>query len=335
MAKVAVVILNYNGKLYLEKFLPNVIRYSEGHEIVVVDNSSTDQSVSFLKENFSSIRRVELATNNGYSGGYNMALQSIEAEYYVLLNSDVEVTPNWIEPIIDLMDSDVNIAACQPKILSFNQKDRFEYAGASGGFIDFLGYPFCRGRIFSTSEKDEGQYDDTRQVFWASGACLFTKSKTFHALGGFDEDFFAHMEEIDLCWRMNNNGLKVMVCPDSVIYHVGAGTLPVTNPKKTYLNFGNNLAMLTKNLPLSSLILILPIRFILDWAAALKFLIDGTSKHSFAIFTAHFDFVRKFRSHWLKRTGSQKAINKSLVLNKSVVGAYFLQCKKGFRDLKF
>ncbi|MDA0196478.1 MAG: glycosyltransferase family 2 protein [Bacteroidetes bacterium] len=335
MAKVAVVILNHNGQQYLEKFLPAIVRYSEGQVIVVVDNASTDQSAKLINEKFEGVRLIELANNNGYAGGYNESLKLIDSEYYVLLNSDVQVTENWINPVIKLMDSDPSITACQPKILSYKQKDRFEYAGASGGFIDFLGYPFCRGRIFNTTERDDGQYDNTRQIFWASGACFFVKSKVFYQLGGFDEDFFAHMEEIDLCWRMNNLGLKVMVCPESTIYHVGAGTLPVSNPRKTYLNFTNNLAILTKNLSFNKLFFILPIRILLDWIAALKFLVDGTTNHSFAILKAHFEFVGKFRIHLRKRTRGQKAISKALVLNKSVVAAYFLQRKKGFNDMKF
>lgn len=335
MARVAVVILNYNGQQYLEKFLPDVIRYSGDNDIIVADNASTDQSVGFIKERFNGIRLIELARNKGYAGGYNEAIKLIDAEYYVLLNSDVEVTPDWIEPIIELMDVDSSIAACQPKILSYKNKDQFEYAGASGGFIDFLGYPFCRGRIFNTTEKDEGQYDDERQVFWASGTCFFVRAKAFHELGGFSEDFFAHMEEIDLCWRMNDQGFKVMVCPQSVIYHVGAGTLPVSNPKKTFLNFSNNLAMLTRNLASSRLIFILPVRIILDWIAALKFLADGIPMHSLAIIKAHFHFLFKFGRHYSKRSRNQKSRGKSLVFNKSIVVAHFLLGKKKFGDLGF
>ncbi len=335
MGKVTVVILNYNGQQYLEKFLPVIIRYSEGHGIIVVDNASTDQSVKLINERFEGVRLIELPINKGYTGGYNEALKLIDSDYYVLLNSDLQVTENWINPVTQLMDSDSLITACQPKILSYKQKDHFEYAGASGGFIDFLGYPFCRGRIFGTTEKDEGQYDDARQVFWASGACLFVRSKVFHQLGGFDEDFFAHMEEIDLCWRMNNLGFKVMVYPESIIYHVGAGTLPVSNPRKTYLNFTNNLAVLTKNLPFEKLIFILPIRILLDWIAAIKFLFDGTVKHSYAIFKAHFHLIKKFRKHWNKRGQNSRVHYEKLVFPKSIVASYFLFGKNRFKDLRF
>ncbi|MCB0509691.1 MAG: glycosyltransferase family 2 protein, partial [Bacteroidetes bacterium] len=249
MKRVAIVILNWNGKHWLEKFLASVLTYSDPSfcDVIVADNASTDNSLEFLKENFPDVQTIVFEKNHGFTGGYNRALKSLEHEYFVLLNSDIEVSKNWIEPIIRLMDGDKLIAACQPKILDYNKRDYFEYAGASGGYIDFLGYPFCRGRIFDALEKDEGQYDDAKRVFWASGACLFVRSEVYKKLGGLDEYFFAHMEEIDLCWRMQNEGYHVWVEPLSKVYHVGGGTLQSDSPKKTYLNFRNNLFLILKN----------------------------------------------------------------------------------------
>jgi GT2 family glycosyltransferase len=248
--KTAVVILNWNGRNFLETFLPSVLEYSARcADVIVADNASTDDSVAFLQEHYPQIRIIEHPKNGGFSKGYNDALKQIDAEYYILLNSDVEVTPNWITPVIEMMDADPSIAACQPKLRSFEDRSQFEYAGAAGGFIDAYGYPFCRGRIFDVLEEDRGQYDDACEVFWATGACLFVRADLYHALGGLDEDFFAHMEEIDFCWRLKNNGHKVMYCPDSTVYHVGGGALPKSSPRKTYLNFRNNLALLVKNLP--------------------------------------------------------------------------------------
>ena len=248
--KVAVVILNWNGKSFLEKFLPSVFACNSSYaEIIVADNASTDDSVSFLKSKYPQIKIIQNSSNGGFAKGYNDALKLVEAEYYVLLNSDVEVTPNWIDSVIQLMDTDKSIAACQPKIRAFDDKKSFEYAGAGGGFIDKYGYPFCRGRILDTLEEDKGQYNDVREVFWATGACLFVRSECYHKVNGFDEDFFAHMEEIDLCWRLKNLGYKIMYSPNSTVFHVGGGTLNKTSPKKTYLNFRNNLILLCKNHP--------------------------------------------------------------------------------------
>jgi GT2 family glycosyltransferase len=289
--KTAVVILNWNGKNWLEKFLPNVVQCSKDAIIIVVDNGSTDDSISFLSANFPTVRIVNNHQNLGFAGGYNKALNQIHAEYYILLNSDVEVTENWISPIISLMDSDKNIAACQPKLLDFNNRNKFEYAGASGGFIDNLGYPFCRGRIFETTEEDNGQYNDAVEVFWATGACIFVKAEAFWEVGGFDEEFFAHQEEIDLCWRLKNKGHKIMVEPNSVVYHVGGGTLNAGSSFKTHLNFRNNLKMLFKNLPLPSLFVVIPIRLLLDAVAAITFLKQKNGlSHFFAIVKAHFAF---------------------------------------------
>ncbi len=333
MTKVSVVILNYDGKAYLEQFLPVAIDYSENAEVVVIDNASRDDSIDFLKSNYPDIRLIVLQENLGYAGGYNEGLKSISSEYCVLLNSDIEVSKNWLQPVIELMDNDPGIAACQPKILSYHQKEYFEYAGAAGGFIDWLGYPFCRGRIFDTTEKDTGQYDDIRQVFWASGACFFVRTSVFNQLGGFDQSFFAHMEEIDLCWRMNNEGFKVMVCPDSVIYHVGGGTLPVTNPRKTYLNFKNSLEMLTKNLGVSEVVLKIPLRCLLDWVAAVKFLLDGSANHSLAVLRAHWNYILiLFRI--LKKRSKNGQDNSLLIYKRLLVMDYFLRKRKYFHQLK-
>lgn len=289
--KTAVVILNWNGKHWLEKFLANVIGHSPNAEVIVVDNNSTDGSVSYLHEYYPNIRIIQNDGNYGYAKGYNLALQHIDAEYFVLLNSDIQVTKDWISPIISLMDFDQKISACQPKILDYNNKNKFEYAGASGGFIDKFGYPFCRGRIFDDIEEDKEQYNDATEVFWATGACLFVRVSHFFEVGGLDENFFAHQEEIDLCWRLKNKGYKIMVEPKSEVYHVGGGTLNVGSPFKTHLNFRNNLYMLFKNLSLSSLFTIIPIRLVLDGIASITFLSNKQGiNHLFAVMRAHFAF---------------------------------------------
>jgi GT2 family glycosyltransferase len=289
--KTAVVVLNWNGKAWLEKFLANLVKHSQEATVFVADNASTDDSVNFVKSNFPSVKIIINASNGGYAKGYNDALKQIDAEYFVLINSDIEVTDGWLSPIIDLMDSDKKIAACQPKILDYNYKAKFEYAGASGGFIDNLGYPFCRGRIFDDIEQDNGQYNDAIEVFWATGACLFVRASHYDEVGGLDEDFFAHQEEIDLCWRLKNKGYKIMVQPKSVIFHVGGGTLNSGSPFKTHLNFRNNLFMLFKNLPSSSLFTTIPTRLVLDSVAALTFLNKEKGlEHVLAIAKAHFSF---------------------------------------------
>ena len=292
MKKVAVVILNYNGRKMLEEFLPSLLRHTSEHlaEVIVADNASTDDSVEFMRANYPSIRLILNETNGGFATGYNLALKQVEAEYFVLLNSDIEVTPDWIRPVVELMDSDATIAACQPKILSYHHKDEFEYAGASGGFIDRFGYPFCRGRIFQHLEKDEGQYDSPMEVFWATGACMFVRSDVFLSQGGLDDSFFAHMEEIDFCWRIKNAGYKVYCCPQSKVYHIGGGTLPKNSPRKTFLNFRNNLSLLLKNLPSGHVFPVIFLRIFLDWVAALKFLFEGGWADFIAVFKAHFAF---------------------------------------------
>jgi GT2 family glycosyltransferase len=289
--KTAVVVLNWNGKAWLEKFLANLVKHSQEATVFVADNDSTDDSVDFVKSNFPSVKIIINASNGGYAKGYNDALKQIDAEYFVLINSDIEVTDGWLSPITDLMDSDKKIAACQPKVLDYNNRSKFEYAGASGGFIDNLGYPFCRGRIFDDIEQDKGQYNNAIEVFWATGACLFVRASHYDEVGGLDEDFFAHQEEIDLCWRLKNKGYKIMVQPKSVIYHVGGGTLNAGSPFKSHLNFRNNLFMLFKNLPTYSLFITIPPRLVLDGVAALTFLNkENSMKHVFAIAKAHFIF---------------------------------------------
>lgn len=317
--RIAVVILNWNGKKLLEKFLPEVISHSQHiAQIVVADNASTDDSISFLQQNFSSVKIISIDKNLGFAGGYNYALKQVDADYYVILNSDIEVNKNWIEPVIDVMNKDDSVAACQPKILSYSKKDFFEHAGAAGGFIDFLGYPFCRGRMFDTVEPDHGQYNDERDIFWATGACLFIRAGIFHRLGGFDESFFAHMEEIDLCWRIQQQGFKIRYVPQSSVYHIGGGTLPKINPRKTFYNFRNNLMMLHKNLSFFRLVFVFIIRFFLDLAAALKFLFDGGRADAAAVFNAYIWFY----SHLGEQIKKRKQ-NRSTIKNKSVTGIYF------------
>ncbi len=334
MKKVAVVILNYNGKEFLEKFLPTVIANNADYsEIIVADNKSTDDSVDFMRNNFPDIRLILNDFNGGFATGYNIALRQIEADYYVLLNSDIEVTPNWIEPVIELMESDESIAACQPKILSYFDKSKFEYAGAAGGYIDKYGYPFCRGRVFQKLETDNGQYNDVKEIFWATGACMFVRASLYHELGGLDDDFFAHMEEIDLCWRLKNAGYKIMYCPDSKIYHIGGGTLPKSSARKTYLNFRNNLSLLMKNLPKGKVFGTISYRFFLDWVAAFKFLCDGSFADFFAVTRAHFSFLRHLP--YLKKKRRKLTQNKvSQIYQKNIVFKHFLEKKKLYSELE-
>ncbi len=332
--KIAVVILNWNGKKFLKKFLPSVIKYiSDDAEIIIADNASADDSISFLQNNYPQIRIIQHSKNLGFAKGYNEALSKINADYYVLLNSDIEVTENWIKPVIDLMEKDKNIAVCQPKIMSFYKPLEFEYAGAAGGFIDKYGYPFCKGRIFQTMEEDKGQYDDITEIFWATGACMFVKSDLFLKFGGFDNDFFAHMEEIDFCWRLKNLGYKIMYCPFSKIFHIGGGTLPKKSSHKTFLNFRNNLILLYKNLPGNKLISAFIIKLILDTIAALKFLLDGGFKDFIAVIKAYFSFYSSFLKHYKKR-GNIKHIYVSKIYQKSIVCDYFLKGKKFFTDIE-
>ncbi len=292
--KVAVVILNWNGREMLAKYLPKVVSYSQDEaEIVVADNDSSDDSLSYLESYSNDVRVIELTQNYGFADGYNHALRQVDAEYYVLLNSDVEVTPHWLTPLIDFMDSHPDVAACQPKLLSVDDKGRFEYAGASGGFLDRYGYPFCRGRVFETVEQDNGQYDSPADVMWATGACMMIRSADYNAAGGLDGRFFAHCEEIDLCWRLRLMGRRICCIPNSKVYHVGGGTLRKNSPYKTFLNFRNNLTMLYKNLPEEELRYVMRVRVWLDYLAAVKTLILDRSFAGFkSIFRARREFKR-------------------------------------------
>jgi GT2 family glycosyltransferase len=331
--RVAIVILNWNGKSFLERFLDRVKTCSPPEaEIVVADNASADDSLPYLRKNHPEVRILAFRENLGFAGGYNAALNALDHEYFVLLNSDIEVSPNWIEPVISLMDGNERIAACQPKILSWHDRTRFEYAGASGGFLDKYGYPFCRGRMFDTLEADEGQYNDTREVFWATGACMFVRGGAYKELGGFDDRFFAHMEEIDLCWRMQNKGYKVMACPDSHIFHIGGGTLPKSSPTKTFLNFRNSLWMLAKNLPARKFYPTIMIRLALDKLAAAKFLLTGHPEDCLAVYRALWAFLRKFRQ---MRNASRDLPDKlpGLMFRRSIVAMYYLKGRKKFSAL--
>ncbi|MEO8535104.1 MAG: glycosyltransferase family 2 protein [Flavobacterium sp.] len=290
MDKIAVVILNWNGIKLLEQFLPSVVQFSAEATIYVADNASTDDSVNFVKEKFPTVKIIKNTGNHGFAKGYNDALQHIDAEIYALVNSDIEVTENWLKPIIETFDAENQTAIIQPKILDFKNKEYFEYAGAAGGFIDKFGYPYCRGRIFETIEKDNGQYDDNCELSWASGACFFIRKQVYHELGGFDETFFAHQEEIDLCWRALNEGYIIKYNSKSTVYHVGGATLQHGNPKKTYLNFRNSLLMLVKNLPKKGLFFVIFTRMVLDGIAAVRFLAQGKFQHTFAILKAHLSF---------------------------------------------
>lgn len=335
LPSVAVVILNWNGKSFLEKFLPSVLQSTYNNlSVIVADNASDDGSIDFLKKNYPSIKILLNNANEGFAKGYNAALKQVSADYYVLLNNDIAVTPGWIEPIISLMESDEKIAACQPKVLSYNEKTTFEYAGACGGFIDKLGYPFTRGRIFETCETDWGQYDNAIQIFWATGAALFIRAKVFHELNGFDEFFFAHQEEIDLCWRMQRKGYKIYAVPSSVVYHVGGGTLAMGNRKKVYLNFRNNLIMMTKNLPVAEIMWKIPLRIFLDITAAYRSLIDGNLGTFISIVWAHLHYAK-----WvlIGKKGEKffkiKMKNILSVYDGSIIWQYFIKKKKTFSEI--
>lgn len=331
--QVAVVILNWNGRKFLEKFLPSVIEYSGNARIIVADNASTDDSVEWLKNHCASVEILLNDKNYGFSKGYNEALKRVDAPYYILLNSDIEVRPGWIQPLLRTMQSDPQIAACQPKLLAYHDKNSFEYAGGAGGFIDNLGYPFCRGRLFQTLEEDRGQYDDPREIFWATGACMMVRADLYHAFGGLDNDFFAHMEEIDFCWRMKNAGYKVMYCPESSVYHVGGGTLPKNSSRKTFLNFRNNLILLYKNLPPAEIPRVFMLRFILDIVASLKFLSEGYYKDYFAVFKAYIAFYSSLPTNKIKRSGIPHR-NVTGIYPGSLVWAYYVKGKRKFSELK-
>lgn len=338
MHKTAVVILNWNGLGFLKMFLGTVIKYSVDNEtsVFVADNGSTDGSPEWIAENFSEVNLIRLDKNHGFAGGYNLALDQIDARYFVLLNSDIEVTQGWLLPLVSFMDNNPDVASCQPKVLSYNQKDHFEHAGAAGCFIDKFGYPFCRGRVINKVEKDTGQYDNQINIFWSSGACMIVKSEAWRKCGGFDDDFFAHMEEIDLCWRFHKAGYRVCFLPESVIYHIGGGTLSYSSPYKTYLNFRNSLFLLYKNLPDNKLNSVLFIRRILDGLAAVYFLLQGSFSSVASVWRAHIDYYRAMDKLKEKRKAVKKLeINSAheTVLNKSIVFEFYVKGHKTYKSL--
>ena len=340
MTKTAVVILNWNGRAFLEQFLPSVtgLTTAPDSEIWVADNGSTDDSLDFLRQHYPAVRTLIFDRNYGFAGGYNKALQQIEAEYVVLLNSDIEATAGWLEPLVAFMDANRDVAACAPKLLSYSARDRFEYAGASGGFIDRYGYPFCRGRILDTTETDNGQYNDCRDVFWATGACLMVRSELYRAAGGLDDDFFAHMEEIDLCWRLKNAGYRIAVVPQSVVYHVGGGTLPSTNPRKLFLNYRNNLYMLYKNLPAKGFRRTLLARLILDGVSAFMYLAKLQFGFFWAVPRAHFAFYKALGTLRDKRKqlqAARKTDHHAECYNGSIVFGYFVKGRKTFGQIRW
>ncbi len=327
MTKTAVVILNWNGAKLLQQFLPSVIQFSGNVTIYVADNASTDTSIDVLKNEFPTVKIIKNTGNFGFAKGYNEALRFVEEPYYALVNSDIEVTENWLQPIEAIFDNEPKTAIIQPKLLDFKNKTHFEYAGGAGGFIDKFGYPFCKGRIFDTLEEDLGQYNQETEVFWATGACFFIRKEVYRSLQGFDDDFFAHQEEIDLCWRANNLGYTAKYCPTSVVYHVGGATLNEANPKKTFLNFRNSLLMLTKNLPKGKLFPIIFARLCLDGVAGLQFIFQGKFKHFWAILKAHFEYYHLINRYLKKRNSYQKP---NYFHTKSIVWSYFVEKKKTF-----
>ncbi len=331
--KIAIVILNWNGEKLLEQFLPSVVKFSSNlATIYVADNASIDSSIAFLNKYYPSIHIIENKENGGYAKGYNDALKFVEEDIYILLNSDVEVTENWLNPFTTAFENDTNLAAAQPKILDFNKKEYFEYAGAAGGFIDKFGYPFCRGRIFDSIEKDNGQYNDIKEIFWATGACLVVKKDIFWQVGGFDEDFFAHQEEIDLCWRINAIGCKIKYIGTSEVYHLGGATLETSNPKKTFYNFRNTLFVLLKNVKGAKVWWLIFVRLILDGLAGVKFLIDGKPHHFLAIIRAHFSFYGQFQKFLKKR--KKYATSTKYFYIKSIVFQYFISKITIFNNLR-
>jgi GT2 family glycosyltransferase len=327
LKKIAVVILNWNGAKLLEQFLPSVVAYSEEATIYVADNASTDTSIEIIESKFPQITIIKNEGNYGFAKGYNIALQQVEEDYYALVNSDIEVTENWLAPILSIFDNEPNIGIIQPKILDYKNKAYFEYAGAAGGYIDQFGYPYCRGRMFDTLEKDNGQYNDDVDIFWASGACLFIRKDIYRKLNGFDDDFFAHQEEIDLCWRAFNLGYTARYTSKSVVYHVGGATLNEGNPRKTFLNFRNSLLMLTKNLPERKLFIILFLRLCLDGLAGIQFILKGKFKHCWAIVKAHFAFYGLINKNLKKRNSKKRS---DYYRSKSIVYQYFVKNGKVF-----
>ncbi len=331
--KIAVLILNWNGKELLDRFLPSVLKFSTQAEVIVVDNASVDDSTSYLQNNFPETRIISFEKNLGFAEGYNEALKRVDHEYVVLLNSDVRVTQSWLKAPLEFLEANPIYAACQPKIKDEKAPNMFEYAGASGGYIDALGYPFCRGRIFDALEEDSEQYNTTKDVFWASGAALFVRRNAYLKLGGLDASFFAHQEEIDLCWRFLNQGYKIACVPQSTVYHLGGATLDAAHPRKTFLNFRNNLTMMLKNLPVHALPLIL-IRMVLDGLAGLKYIGEGRFKHFVAILKAHGSFYARIPDT-LKKRGKTKSINDSVQYKKCLLWDYFIKGNKSFQKLRW
>ena len=332
--KIAIVILNWNGKKLLELFLPTIVKYSslDFVTIYIADNASTDDSINYIKSNNKEVNIIQNHKNGGFAKGYNDALQHVDADIYALVNNDIEVTENWLNPIIQIFNSEENTVVIQPKILDFKYKTHFEYAGAGGGFIDNYGYPFCRGRIFESAEEDQHQFDDTSDIFWASGACFFIRASVYHQVNGFDEDYFAHQEEIDLCWRVQNLGYDVKYVGKSKVYHVGGATLNETNPHKTFLNFRNSLFSLVKNLPKNKGFQIVITRLLLDGIAGVKFLFNFKLKHTFAILKAHLSFYNQLSRMLKKREiNNQK---KDYYKTKNIVWQYFILGRKKFENLK-
>ena len=329
--KLAIVILNYNGIYHIKKFMSNTVKCSEKFAIYVIDNNSTDCSIKYLNEKFPNVKIIKNDSNLGYADGYNQGLKQIDSEYYILLNSDVEVVKGWITPILTFMEKNLDVAACQPKILDFNKKTHFEHAGACGGFIDVLGYPFCRGRIFDNLEQDSGQYNNNIEIFWATGACLFIRSSSFWQVNGFDKDFFAHMEEIDLCWRLKNINQRIFCIPESFIFHVGGGTLKSSNPKKTMLNFRNNYFMLFKNLTFVEILFIFPARLVMDIIASIQFLFNSGLPHFLAIYSAILSFIFYLPKNIVKRKCQKIKFQKRF--KAVIIIKFFIQKIVNFKDL--
>ena len=338
MIKTAVVILNWNGIAWLHKFLATVVRFSTGRDTVVylADNGSTDGSAEWVSNHFNEVRIIKFDSNHGFAGGYNLALKQITAKYFVLLNSDAEVTEGWLDPMIKHLDQNPDVASCQPKIRSFHNRDYFEYAGAAGGYIDKFGYTFCRGRIFEHIEKDSGQYDNCTDIFWSSGACMMVRSEAWIQCGGFDDDFFAHMEEVDLCWRFHLAGLRVSCVPESIVYHAGGGSLPYDSKLKTYLNFRNNLFLLYKNLPDNKLHKTIFIRKFLDGVAAIMFILKGRAGNAKAVWKAHMDYYKNIKLLKVKRETVSNLVKDETInhlVNKSIVFRFYIKGEKTFGSL--
>ncbi|MDL2322516.1 glycosyltransferase family 2 protein [Bacteroidales bacterium OttesenSCG-928-A17] len=339
MKQTGVVILNWNGKKLLEQFLPVLLRCTptEKADVIVADNASSDDSLAFLSEHYPGVKTIVLDKNYGFAEGYNRAFSGLEYEYVVLLNSDVEVTPDWLSLAVDYLDEHPEISALQPKLLDYKDKSKFEYAGACGGYMDYLGYPFCRGRVFDTLETDKGQYDNPQEILWGSGACLFMRLKDYEEAGGLDAEFFAHQEEIDLCWRLNARGKKIVSFPQSVVYHVGGATLAMEHPRKTYLNFRNNLLLLYKNLPEKYYKKVMSYRFFLDYLAALRFLLKGGGKNAYSIWKARRDF-RRMKTDY-KEIRKQNLLLSVVelppgIMKKSLLWQYYIGKKRKFSKLK-